>query len=352
MVLMVLLTCLGYLTIRAMVLRKVSYWPAVGVLAGSLFFFKLVGPIALSLEFLGVRTIWLPLGLSYLVARQIDLAQKIASGQIREVGLFEFFEFSLYWPSSIAGPITEYNDFVANRNVYATGQVRLQGLPRVAQGLVRKITAEIIFILFVVKNYEQVLVNGDTEPATLFLFYLGNMLFVYLDFSGYTDIAVGTSRLMGSKLPENFDKPLHQWNMRLFWRHWHMSLTRWVSRIVFMPLSMSVRREHRWVQYYVPILATTMTIGLWHGFQIGWLLWSIHHAIGIVLSDYLISFERWATRTRRNFTKRGIRALGVGFVWYWLMLSYSFTLSSNPVLSIQQYFKFLFSPLDLLNLPQ
>lgn len=343
------IVALGFLVAAALSNRKLTYYAALGVLVIPLVVFKIIGPMALAGFELTIQTIWLPIGLSYLIARQIDLAMKIATGQQSRPPIIDYVAYSIFWPSFAAGPITQYETSFLHGNPAIKWDERALAGRRISAGIAKKVLADFVFLTLVTVNYHDVVVSGDAAPETRLAFYFGNMLFVFFDFSGYTDIALGTARLMGIRLPENFDNPLLRWNMREFWRHWHMSLTQWVNRIVYMPLSMAVRRQHHVIKYYVPIIATTMTIGLWHGFVVGWFFWALHHALGVIIADRWIKLDNrlFATGTR-PLTRRAFRAAGIGFVWYWLMLSYTFTLSSNATISFREYALVLAAPFQII----
>jgi alginate O-acetyltransferase complex protein AlgI len=339
---------LGYLVALAVARRSLAYFSALGILVIPLILFKIMGPIALAGFDLTVQTIWLPIGLSYLVARQIDLAMKIAMGQQTLPSIRDYLFFSVFWPSFSAGPITQYDQNFVEGEAHITWTSRALGGRRISVGLAKKVFADLIFLMLVTENYHAVVVTGEAAPEIRLAFYFGNMLFVFFDFSGYTDIALGTARWMGIRLPENFDNPLLRWNMRDFWRHWHMSLTQWVNRIVYMPLSMAVRRQGHVVKYYVPIVATTLTIGLWHGFALGWFFWALHHALGVIIADWWIKLDgRYFTAPGRHWGRKMYRGAGIVFVWYWLMLSYTFTLSSNITISFREYALVLAAPLQI-----
>jgi len=339
---------LGYLVSVAIARRRLAYFSALGVLVIPLILFKILGPIALAGFELTVQTIWLPIGLSYLIARQIDLVMKIATGQQALPSIRDYLFFSLFWPSFSAGPITQYDQKFVEGDAHITWSSRALGGRRISAGLAKKVFADLIFLVLVTENYHAVVVTGEAAPEIRLAFYFGNMLFVFFDFSGYTDIALGTARWMGIRLPENFDNPLLRWNMRDFWRHWHMSLTQWVNRIVYMPLSMVVRRQRPVVKYYVPIVATTMTIGLWHAYALGWFFWALHHALGVIIADWWIKLDgRYFTEPSRNWGRKIYRGVGIVFVWYWLMLSYTFTLSSNITISFREYAHVLAAPFQI-----
>jgi alginate O-acetyltransferase complex protein AlgI len=116
---------------------------------------------------------------------------------------------------------------------------------------------------------------------TLWLAVYGYAIQIYADFSGYSDIAIGTARLFGYKVPENFAYPYLQSNIAGFWRSWHMSLTSWITDYVYIPLGGNRRGEARaaWNR-----LVSMTLCGLWHGAALHFAVWGLYH--GIALNAY------------------------------------------------------------------
>jgi alginate O-acetyltransferase complex protein AlgI len=321
--------------------------PYIGSLAASILLVKLVWPF-LGIQFaLPAATIVLPLGFSYLVARQIDLALKLSWRQAELPPPVDFFIYSLFWPSLAAGPITQVTEMKAGVRSFDEWRTRAPGLVRFSGGVAKKALADLVLYMLVVPKYESVMVY-DVNGPILLSFYFGTMLFVYFDFSGYTDMAIGAARLMGVKLPENFNNPLLKPHMRAFWQNWHMSLTNWVKRTVFIPVSMTVRRQNATVGYVAPILATTLALGLWHGVHFVWVLWALHHAIGVMLTDAFLrsgaGLRNYISPGASKILEESGRYLGILFVWAWLMLSYCFTLTTNPAIAVRKYIDLIAVP--------
>jgi alginate O-acetyltransferase complex protein AlgI len=123
----------------------------------------------------------------------------------------------------------------------------------------------------------------------------GYAIQILFDFSGYSDIAIGSARLLGFDVPENFDYPYLQPNAARFWRSWHMSLTSWITDYVYIPLGGNRRGELR---AQVNRLIAMALVGLWHGAAGHFVLWGIYHGIGLNVHR--------AYRTLR--TRLGVRA--------------------------------------------
>lgn len=286
----------------------------------------------------------IPIGLSYLFAKQIDVSLKIFSGEVTEIKIAKFLNYSLFWPTYAAGPISQITLFNVNEGRVSESD-RWIAIERISRGFFKKAFSDVLYNSYY-SEYTPSLFISSSSPEELWILLLANMVFVYLDFSAYSDIAVGTSRLMGIKIPENFNNPLFKKGMRQFWQNWHISLGQWVNRNVFMPLALSLRYEHRNIQYLFPIFFTMLTIGMWHAFSITWFLWALHHTVGIMLSDFLSQFGKKHIEHRIShstvvcfFYDKMKLILGIGFVWFWFMLSFNFTLTNNVQLSIDNYLK-------------
>lgn len=126
------------------------------------------------------------------------------------------------------------------------------------------------------------------SPVTVWVFLVLHFLTAYLDFSAYSDIAIGASRLFGLRVMENFNWPIFASSISDFWRRWHMTLARWCQSYVYMPVIGLTRNP------YAAIFSTFIVMGLWHAGALHWFAWGLHHALGVAV------YTRWArwTRTR------------------------------------------------------
>ncbi len=108
------------------------------------------------------------------------------------------------------------------------------------------------------------------------LWFIAFGIQIYMDFSGYSDIAIGSARLFGIRVPENFDWPYLESNIAAFWSHWHMSLTRWLIDYVFIPLGGSRVPGYR---VYFNVVVTMLISGLWHGAADHFLVRGLWHGV-------------------------------------------------------------------------
>jgi len=123
----------------------------------------------------------------------------------------------------------------------------------------------------------------------------------YFNFSGFSDLAIGIACLFGFKLKSNFNHPFFSRNIRTFWANWHMSLTRFAQRNVFIPLGGMRKRTQ-----YVAIVGTMIVIALWHGLSFGFVLFGLYHSFGLCIHRFC---ENYSTQMRKDVVEtRGVVA--------------------------------------------
>jgi alginate O-acetyltransferase complex protein AlgI len=217
---------------------------------------------------------FLPLGISFFTFEFIHYAVDRYRGKT-EAGTFgQYLAFILFFPTMVAGPIKRYQDFLPKLESPSRNAVRdwQLGITRILAGLAKK---------FVVADFLTSLTNhlnrGDIAQAQrwiLPIWLLAYGMKIYFDFSAYSDIAIGSAKLFGIKVPENFDWPYLRTNIAEFWQHWHMSLYRWLVDYVFIPLGGSRRSPAR---VYANVLITMFISGLWHGAGLNFVVWGLWH---------------------------------------------------------------------------
>ncbi|MCL4261185.1 MAG: MBOAT family protein, partial [Anaerolineales bacterium] len=164
---------------------------------------------------------------------------------------------------------------------------------------------------------------------------------IYFDFSGYTDIAIGIARLVGIKLPENFNSPYTKPNITQFWNSWHITLTQWIRSYFFNPFNRWIRGYNipAWTMLLLGQLATMFLIGLWHGITLNFILWGAWHGLGLFLQN------RWSDFAKKRFNinnPRAQKALHIGGVlltFHFAALGWVFFALSSPVLSFNVIMK-------------
>lgn len=264
--------------------RKIMYseanervwWSRLGIalVLLQLLFFKyynfFIENITESLQLLGfavqknILSIILPLGISFYSFRIIGYLLDVRNRKIKETPtLVEYAVFVSYFPTMISGPIDRALPFIKqikNKRNFLPEQFS-DGLRQLLWGLFKKLVvadniATITIPIF--ENYSTL--NGSS-------LFIGSMLYLiqlYADFSGYSDMAIGISKLLGINVHVNFKFPLFAQNVADFWRRWHISLTSWLTEFVFTPLSIQFRDYGKY-GLIMAIIINFFLIGLWHG---------------------------------------------------------------------------------------
>jgi alginate O-acetyltransferase complex protein AlgI len=236
---------------------------------------------------------FLPLGISFFTFEFVHYAVDRYKGNTEEGTVSEYMAFILFFPTMVAGPIKRYQDFLPKlRSISMDWAVDWQrGINRILAGLVKKFAVADVLTAYTNHLNAADITHASRGILCLWLFAYG--LKIYGDFSAYSDIAIGSARLFGIKVPENFDWPYLQTNISEFWRHWHISLSSWLVDYVFIPLGGSRVRSQR---IYANILVTMLVSGLWHGAGLNFIVWGFLHGL-------MLTAHRW-WRVRRSEVAR------------------------------------------------
>lgn len=221
----------------------------------------------------------LPLGISFFVFEFIHYVVDVYRGGEPVKSFPGFCLFASFFPTQIAGPIKRYQDFVPQFLSQPKFSVACldEGFSLILLGLFKKV--------MIADNLAFFVQGGFANPALftgldLWLFTYAFAFQIYFDFSGYTDIARGSAKLFGYKVPINFNLPYLAANIADFWHRWHISLSTWLRDYLFVPLGGS--RCSRWLNYRNLFL--TMALGgLWHGAAMHYLLWGAFHGVLLIL---------------------------------------------------------------------
>jgi D-alanyl-lipoteichoic acid acyltransferase DltB (MBOAT superfamily) len=221
------------------------------------------------------------IGFSYVALRLYELARAVRERRHEPPGFASTVNYLLPFHMLAAGPIQAYDEFTAQPSVpppLRTSET-LWAIDRIASGLFKK---------YVLANLIQRLLLTDYRATGLYALLESQLTFVwlYLDFSAYSDVAVGVGRLMGVATPENFDRPYLARNIIEFWERWHISLSQFIRRNVFIPMQLALMRRTGGAR---PLLAASLAFtasfllcGLWHQVDLRWLTWGAFHSAGLV----------------------------------------------------------------------
>jgi alginate O-acetyltransferase complex protein AlgI len=227
-------------------------------------------------------------GVSYFMFRLIHVSLDAHRGRFGDATLSETLTYALHPTTLIAGPIDRIQHHVMEQRCTVAERSRYfaDGLWRLFIGLFKKVALATIFSSI----HDVTRVNGVAD-AEIWLWLLSYAFYLYFDFAGYSDIAIGVARLLGLRLPENFANPYMQPNIARFWQAWHITLSTWLRDYIFFPLSRTLLRRFG-SRFSAPILLashlTTMVVcGLWHGLSLGFLLWGVWHGLGLFVHSQI-----------------------------------------------------------------
>ncbi len=221
------------------------------------------------------------LGFSYVVLRLYEVGDAVRSGRHRPPDFGSLVNYLVPFHMLAAGPIQSYDDFAGQPPIPTPPSFgrSLEAIERITTGLFKK---------YVLANLiEKLFFTGFHAGGPYFLLEIQlNYLWLFLDFSAYSDVSVGIGRLIGVATPENFNRPYLARNVIDFWERWHISLSQFIRRNVFIPIQLAIMR--RW-DGRSPLLAASLAFtlsfalcGLWHSINIRWLAWGLYQAAGLI----------------------------------------------------------------------
>ncbi len=222
----------------------------------------------------------LPIGISFYTFQSIsylvDIYRREVTPQknIIKMGLF----ISLF-PQLIAGPIIKYHDINAQIDARRISLNKFNaGVYRFIIGLSKKVL--IANVAAKASDGIFALPQDQFGTATAWIGIFAYTLQIYFDFSGYSDMAIGLSKMFGFELKENFNYPYVSHSIKEFWRRWHISLSTWFKEYLYIPLGGNRKGEAR---TYINLLIVFFTTGLWHGASWNFVVWGMYHGFFLVL---------------------------------------------------------------------
>ncbi|MFC5409664.1 MBOAT family O-acyltransferase [Larkinella bovis] len=269
---------------------RIPLWLGIGLLLLPLLFFKyyafLNHNLAVLLGWWAVQSplpAWspvVPIGISFYTFEAISYLIDVRRGYLKPVQHFGYFATYLaFFPTLTAGPIERAKRVLIQLQMPQPFRYKnaVAGLQLIAWGLFKKVVLanQIAFLI------EPVFQQADTQTgARLYLALVLAPFQIFCDFSGYSDIALGSARMLGIRLMKNFDDRVYASTSRIeFWKGWHISLTSWFRDYVYFPLSKSLRSRSG---LYVNLMVVYFLTGLWHGATWGYILWGLLNGLWLV----------------------------------------------------------------------
>lgn len=275
-----------------------------------------------------LETAYLTIGLSYIFFRVLHLVIDVREGSIEQpIGLLPYLNYTLNFATLIAGPIQRYQDFSRPRQrltIIAAGRA----VERIVIGLFK------VLVLAMIVSTVQTRATSDLTSGLDLPDRIGEALvsiglypiYLYFNFSGYTDIVIGVARFIGLELPENFDRPFSSLNFMEFWSRWHMTLSNWFKAYVYTPLIISLMSRFPSPRLdlavgTVTFFITFFLIGLWHGQTLIFVVYGLLLGFGVSVNKiYQTILARRLGRKRYKSLAAGplyqACARGLTYTWY------------------------------------
>lgn len=219
----------------------------------------------------------LPVGISFFTFQQIAYLVQIDQNEEAEISVSDYLAYILYFPKLVMGPLMEPGDFVAQLNDEKKRKVNWEniacGIKIFSFGLLKKMVLADTFASAVVWGYDHIDAATSMDWLLVMLSYTFE---IYFDFSGYSDMATGASLMLNIQLPINFDSPYKALSIRDFWKRWHMSLTAFLTKYIYIPLGGSKKGK---IRTYINTMIVFVISGIWHGANWTFILWGVLHGL-------------------------------------------------------------------------
>ena len=299
--------------------RKKKIWLTISVVTniGILGFFKYFGFFVDSFisifAMFGVHlspstlNIILPVGISFYTFQTLSYTIDVYKRLAKPTGdWIQFFTFVSFFPQLVAGPIERAKTFLPQFETLKKPDYAVfrSAMMTIAWGFFKKIMIADRLAVFVEKVYD------SPDAATGLPMILGFIFFafqLYIDFSAYSSIAIGTSKLFGFNLTMNFNNPYLSSSFGNFWKRWHISLSSWFQDYVYIPLGGNRKGKTRTI---INILIVFAISGLWHGASWNFVIWGILNALFMIALDPVLSLL-----PKKNFVSRTIKSIIITLCW-------------------------------------
>lgn len=279
----------------------------------------------------------LPVGLSFYTFQTMSYTIDVYKGRISaSKKILNFLCYVSFFPQLVAGPIEKAADLLPQFNTKRKFNLEdtKEGLRQILWGLFKKMViadnaARIVTIVYA----------GPENYGSLSLIFASLMFFfqIYGDFSGYSDIAIGTARLFGFKLTKNFNIPYLARSSTDFWQRWHITLTRWFNDYLYFPIIQKNIRSTRRRNY--AILLTMILIGLWHGANWTFITFGVLQGFLIILERTPLTKDRKSSLFHKQLIPRPI-----GIIFTFIFITASCILFRSPTIADAGFmFKRIFS---------
>jgi D-alanyl-lipoteichoic acid acyltransferase DltB (MBOAT superfamily) len=279
---------------------KAAWIRTAGVLIGVsiLFYFKYLNffadSVAHLLSSLGMKATWttlnivMPVGVSFFTFKLISYVVEVCRERIEPTRDFvSFANYVSFFPTILSGPIDCPKEFLGQmekrRSIH--GDTAIDGFRQILWGMLKKMVVADNLSSFVDSTW----MSLDSVSSSVLIFSaLIYPIQMYMDFSGYSDMAIGVGKILNIKVRKNFNYPFFVTNIAEYWRRWHMSLTGWLTEYIFMPINVALR-EWGLSGMITAIMANLFLVGIWHGANWTFAVFGLYH--GLLFIPLIMSGE-------------------------------------------------------------
>jgi len=258
------------------------------VVAGILVYFKYMNFIIQNINLwltnkIDFIYVVLPIGISFYTFQLISYIIDVYRGQVKvQKNILKLAMYISLFPQLIAGPIVRYTKIEEQlENRKYSFEKFAHGVRRFVIGLGKKVL--IANVLGEITNI--FLRSNDTSILFFWMYAIANMLQIYFDFSGYSDMAIGLGKMFGFEFLENFNYPYIATSVTDFWRRWHISLSSWFRDYIYIPLGGNRVSKIKWFRN---ILAVWLLTGLWHGAAWNFIFWGVYFGILLIIEKVFL----------------------------------------------------------------
>jgi len=243
------------------------------------------------------------LGVSYISFRVWQLIIEIHDEHIKKLSLPEMLYFTSFFPTISCGPIDRFQRFKDDLEASIKPEEYLNdylifGIKKIFIGILYKFALAMLINTFVI---EKLPAHAESFLGTLVYMY-AYTFYLFFDFAGYSNLAIGTSYILGIKTPENFNKPFLAHNMKEFWDRWHISLSKWFGDYLFSRFVLSTLRNGTFRSKKAAsrcgYMLTMIVMGLWHGTYLFYIVYGIYQGLMLVITDVYLK-----SKVYRRFKK-------------------------------------------------
>lgn len=307
--------------------KKLFLWSCLTVLLGILFTFKyynfassslrdLCADLSIPLQ-MPVSHLLLPIGISFYTFQKISYVLDVYYGKVKAEKHFGIFAvYSCFFPQLVAGPIERAQHLLPQfygKHEFSYDRAA-SGLHLILWGLFKKIVVADRLGILVKAVYADPSSYAGLPLLVATVFF---SIQIYCDFSGYTDIAIGSARLLGFDLMANFRQPYFSKSITEYWRRWHISLSTWFRDYLFLPLEIATRTNpYPRLRVSFNMIFTFFVCGLWHGANWTFAAWGVLHGCYMVLDKFFGPVrDRWRSKLKAGVVQTGFDGMNIALTF-------------------------------------